>query len=322
MSAPPASTVRQQRTGLCIDVACCHAHLQLVCYRNPAFLQASSFTHFGSTTIILVNFVRYTCGGCCFGSCALPKLHRKLLASMASVNSASPVTNGLPDEVITCLQNARFLHLSTCANNVPHIALMNYTYLPSSPYSSHPTIIMTTPPSSRKTHNLESNPLVSVLVHDWVSHRPPTLNQPGRSPSPSRPNPRFGPLAELLLGINSASLSDKSTQINGIAQIVPSGSEEEAWYRAQHLANNTFESTDAMNANSPLEGGLWGGGGAASHGHDETAEGDGGTKCYVEGEEVRVVVVKIRDGRTTDWKGQVRDWVVGQDAPASLTNGI
>jgi hypothetical protein len=40
---------------------------------------------------------------------------------------------------------------------------MNYTYLPSTPYSPHPTIIMTTPPSSQKTHNLVSNPLVSLL---------------------------------------------------------------------------------------------------------------------------------------------------------------
>lgn len=181
---------------------------------------------------------------------------------------------------------------------------------------------MTTPPSSRKTHNLESNPLVSLLVHDWVSHRPPTLSQQGRSPSPSRLNPRSGSLAELLLGINTASLSRISTTINGVAQIVPSGSEEEAWYKAQHLANNTFEPSDAMYSNPDVTGGLWGGGGLANQLQSDTAEGDGGTRCYVEGEEVRVVVVQIRDGRIADWKGQVRDWVVEQDAQASLTNGV
>ncbi|KAF2440555.1 hypothetical protein P171DRAFT_103081 [Karstenula rhodostoma CBS 690.94] len=149
-------------------------------------------------------------------------------------------SNGLPDEVTVCLQNARFLHLATSADNVPHISLMNYTYLPSTPYSPHPTIIMTTPPSSQKTHNLESNPLVSLLVHDWVSHRPPTLDARNRSPSPARRNPRSGSLAELLLGMNTASLSRISTTINGLAAIIPSGSDEEAWYKAQHLANNTF----------------------------------------------------------------------------------
>lgn len=43
---------------------------------------------------------------------------------------------------------------------------MNYTYLPSSPYSSAPVIIMTTNPSSRKTTNITTNPNVSLLVHD------------------------------------------------------------------------------------------------------------------------------------------------------------
>ncbi|OCL07587.1 hypothetical protein AOQ84DRAFT_294802, partial [Glonium stellatum] len=85
----------------------------------------------------------------------------------SSANPTSPeVSTTLPPEVITCLQNARFLHLATSSNNTPHISLMNYTYLPSSPYTRTPAIIMTTPPTSHKTHNLASNPLVSLLVHD------------------------------------------------------------------------------------------------------------------------------------------------------------
>ncbi|KAF2691504.1 hypothetical protein K458DRAFT_286284 [Lentithecium fluviatile CBS 122367] len=241
---------------------------------------------------------------------------------MASADPAARPATSLPDEVVTCLQNARFLHLATSLHNVPHISLMNYTYLPSTPYSAYPTIIMTTPPSSRKTLNLESNPLVSLLVHDWVSHRPPTLGQPGRSPSPSRPNPRSGSLAELLLGMNTASLSRISTTINGLARIVPSGSEEEAWCKAQHLANNTFGPTEDSYSSSPTGGGLWGGGGLERHAEDDAQEGDGGTKCYVEGEEVRVVVVRIRDGRIADWKGAVRDWVVEEEGGAAIVNGI
>ena len=46
---------------------------------------------------------------------------------------------------------------------------MNYTYLPSSPYSNYPVIIMTTNPASRKTINLVANPNVSLLVHDCTS---------------------------------------------------------------------------------------------------------------------------------------------------------
>lgn len=198
---------------------------------------------------------------------------------------------------------------------------MNYTYLPSTPYSPSPVIIMTTPPASRKTHNLESNSLVSLLVHDWISHRPPTLNQPGRSPSPARQAPRSGSLAELLLGMNTASLSRISTTINGIAEILPSGSEQETWCKAQHLANNTFgPSSEDDYSTSPTGGGLWGGGGlnAEVGAEGDVGEGDGGTKCYVEGKEVRVVVVKIRDGRIADWKGHVRDWVLVEHVEGSI----
>ncbi|KAF2105210.1 hypothetical protein BDV96DRAFT_592893 [Lophiotrema nucula] len=241
-------------------------------------------------------------------------------------STTSPAPNALPEEVITCLQNARFLHLATCAHNTPHISLMNYTYLPSSPYAAAPTIVMTTPPASRKTRNLVANPRVSLLVHDWVSHRPPTLAQPrARSPSPSppaarRPGPRAGSLAELLLGMNTASLSRISTTINGDAQIVAHGSEQESWYKAQHLANNTFgpaEEEEDSYASSPVGGGLWGplGGG------DDTREGDGG-KCYVAGDEVRVVVVTITDGRIADWQGQVRDWALGAGGASGLVNGV
>ncbi|KAJ4983496.1 Pyridoxamine 5'-phosphate oxidase-like protein [Stagonosporopsis vannaccii] len=235
----------------------------------------------------------------------------------------SAISGGLPDEVVTCLQNARFLHLATCSDNVPHVSLMNYTYLPNTPYSLSPIIIMTTPSSSRKTDNLESNARVSLLVHDWISHRPPTLSQQGRSPSPSASGPRSGSLAELLLGMNTASLSRISTTINGIAEIVPSGSEEERWYRAQHLANNTFGPTDENTySSSPGDGGLWGGGGLTRRVSQERdiQEGDGGTRCYVEGDEVKVVVVKIKDGRIADWKGQVRDWAVDSSMTA-LVNG-
>lgn len=186
---------------------------------------------------------------------------------------------------------------------------------------------MTTPASSRKTQNLESNALVSLLVHDWISHRPPTLGQPGRSPSPARPAPRSGSLAELLLGINTASLSRISTTINGVAQFVPFGSEEEIWYKSQHLANNTFgPSAEEHYSGSTVEPGLWGGGGISSEGNrGNEEEGDevSGTKCYVDGAEIRVVVVRVTGGRIADWKGQVRDWTVTSGLPTApvLVNG-
>jgi hypothetical protein len=111
--------------------------------------------------------------------------------------------------------------------------------------------------------------------------------------------------------MNTASLSSISTTINGDAEIVPSGSEQEVWYKSQHLANNTFGPSGEENySSSPTGGGLWGviGNDSGTGETEELGEGDGGTKCYVEGKEVRVVVVRIRDGRIADWKGHVRDW--------------
>ncbi|KAL2075950.1 hypothetical protein VTL71DRAFT_893 [Oculimacula yallundae] len=208
------------------------------------------------------------------------------------------VTDCLPSEVVQCLKNARFLHLATCTNDFPHVSLMNYTYLPTSQYSTSPTIIMTTNPSSKKTLNLVSNPNVSLLVHDWVSHRPPTTsNRRGssdtRTGSPP-PEASRSSLASLLLNLNTSAMSSISATINGVAKVVDRGTEEEKFYKEMHLENNTFEG----GAEGEGQSNFWG----------ETQ--DGGREMYIEGEEVRVVVVRITDGRVSDWKGGVRDWTL------------
>ncbi|KAK2629773.1 hypothetical protein QTJ16_000593 [Diplocarpon rosae] len=225
------------------------------------------------------------------------------------------VSNCLPTEVVQCLKNARFLHLATCTNLFPHVSLMNYTYLPSTPYSGSPTIIMTTNPSSKKTLNLVSNPNVSLLVHDWVSHRPPTTNRRGsgvdRAGSPPSEASRSS-LASLLLNLNTSAMSSISATINGEARLVERGTEEEKYYKEMHLENNTFTEGEE-------------GQGAPGSGGEMQ---DGGREKYIEGEEVRVVVVRITDGRVSDWKGDVRGWsLVGGEgnhiaAPGGLTNGV
>ncbi|PQE31786.1 pyridoxamine 5 -phosphate oxidase protein [Rutstroemia sp. NJR-2017a WRK4] len=205
------------------------------------------------------------------------------------------VSDSLPSEVVQCLQNARFLcrkhanaqqqlHLATCTSNHPHVSLMNYTYLPSTPWSPHPTIVMTTNPSSKKTQNLLANPHVSLLVHDWVSHRPPTSN---RATSPPRQSGTRSSLAEILIGLNTSAISSISATINGEARIVEQGGEEELWLRGKHLENCVFMAEEG----------------------EERGEGDGG-RVFVEGEEVNVVSVRVGDGRVSDWKGGVRDWVL------------
>ncbi|KAI1408268.1 hypothetical protein F5Y13DRAFT_194547 [Hypoxylon sp. FL1857] len=216
------------------------------------------------------------------------------------------VVSSLPPEVVQCLENARFLHLATCIDNQPHVSLMNYTYIPSSQYSSAPVIVMTTNPSSKKTNNLVVNPNVSLLVHDWVSHRPPTQ---GRRMSGGSPGPEHrSSLASLLLNLNTSAISSISATINGTAELVARGSDEEKFYRSQHLENNTFDS----------EGGIpFNGGGPA-----QATQEDGGRECFIAGEEVRVILVHIKDIRTSDWKGGVKDFVLVPEGGEANVNGV
>ncbi|KAH7037167.1 uncharacterized protein B0I36DRAFT_261683 [Microdochium trichocladiopsis] len=204
------------------------------------------------------------------------------------------VVTTLPPEVVQCLENARFLHLATCVNNQPHVSLMNYTYIPSSQYSSRPVIVMTSNPSSKKTNNMIENPNVSLLVHDC------------RRPSGGSPGPEFrSSLASLLINLNTSAVSSISATMNGTAQLLDHGSDEEKYYREEHLENNTFDSEGTAGFNSLASGG-----------------DDGGREHFVAGEEVRVIVVHIKDIRTSDWKGGVRDWVIETEETVPRVNGI
>lgn len=105
-----------------------------------------------------------------------------------------------------------------------------------------------------------------------------------------------------------------SATINGQASVLEQGSDEEKWCKAQHLANNTFEEPGESGAvqsflsTSP--------GGAA-------ISGDGGRERFIEDEDVRVVVVRIKEGRIADWKGRVRDWILDSpdDREVTMVNG-
>ncbi|KAJ9658174.1 hypothetical protein H2198_003879 [Neophaeococcomyces mojaviensis] len=248
-------------------------------------------------------------------------------------NSLSLTTNHhtsttLPPEVVQCLRNARYLHLATIARPIsasdppsPHVSLMNYTFL--SNYNNEgPVILMTTNAQSLKTQNLRHNPRVSILVHEWSSHRPPTASMPDPSASARSGSPPAVPtrssLASLLLNLNTSALSSISTTISGEARFLEAGSEEEKWCKEAHLQNNTFEGQLSTEAVFFASGGYSG----AVQQPSESASG------YIEGNDVRVVLVPIKTGRISDFKGGVRDWklVSEQDertgiSGASLTSG-
>ncbi|KAI7359893.1 hypothetical protein KC354_g9133 [Hortaea werneckii] len=270
-----------------------------------------------------------------------------------SASSNPIVSDTLPDEVITCLQNSRFLHLATALNNRPHVSLMNYTYLPTHPFVSHPTqlplagplIIMTSNPASKKTLNLLQNHNVSLLVHDWVSSRPPHLTGTGeqeRSPTGGAGGGgggRASSLANMLMQMNSAAVSSISATMNGEAMVLEAGTDEERWCREQHLLNNTFDEAGSGGGGRSGEG-LGGGAAGMGNGRDngrqaggeggavlstspsQPRSGDGGRSSYIEDQDVRVVVVRIRDGRISDWKGGVKDFVLSHAGDADAADAI
>lgn len=239
--------------------------------------------------------------------------HNPPLNYEASATTTHPIVSStLPSEVSQCLKNARFLHLATIsaaqsAQPTPYVSLMNYTFLPS--YNEHgPVIIMTTNAQSIKAQNLMHNQKVSLLVHDWVSHRPPTTTSVvgERSGSPPAAATRSS-LASLLLNMNTSALSSVSTTIAGEARFLEQGSEEEKWCKETHLANNTFGDQTRE------EAGFF---------RTQPPQNEGNSSCYIAGDDVRVVIVPVREGRTADWKGGVKDWIVVDEETSPVTANL
>jgi hypothetical protein len=110
----------------------------------------------------------------------------------------------------------------------------------------------------------------------------------------------------LLANLNTSALSSISATINGKAVLVERGTAEEEYLKDRHLENNTFEGGEEDDVLGMRRG---------------SVTGDGGRMCFIEGEEVRVVVVKITDGRIADWKGAVSDWTL-RSSEAQMVNGV
>lgn len=186
---------------------------------------------------------------------------------------------------------------------------MSYTYLPSTPFDPNPTIIMTTNPSSRKTNHLLTNPRVSLLVHDWVSHRPPVRTSPTDRDGSPPPAATRSSLASLLLNLNTSALSSISTTITGSARFLEVGSAEEGWCKERHLENNTFEEEEMGLA------------GLQQQQQQPEVPGHRRPSITVD-EDARVVTVRVTEGRIADWKGGVRDWSVITEQNSGLVNGV
>jgi len=129
-----------------------------------------------------------------------------------------------------------------------------------------------------------------------------------------------------LLNLNTSALSSISTTIDGEAEFLERGGEEERWLKEKHLANNTFGDEDGMGEDGMQQQSLFGtspneGRGIGLSRVESNGEGEGGRGCFIEGEDVRVVVVRVREGRIADWKGGVKDWAVVEADDGSTSAG-
>lgn len=154
----------------------------------------------------------------------------------------------LPQSVISLLESGKFVHLGTAdTKGLPDVALMNYYYLPShelySPKSidnetgpvdpsqsrEHTYIILATGKNSVKYKNIEQNPNVSLLFHDWTTAK----NLFKRNEVQEDKSNLFKMLQEL----NQSELSQVSATLSGNAKIL-SNEDELDYYKTKLLKEN------------------------------------------------------------------------------------
>lgn len=140
--------------------------------------------------------------------------------------------NSLPQDIVDCLKNAKYLHLGTCAENYPHVSLMNYIYIPAGEGSQYTSklnedcVVMLCSRRTKKFFNITMNPKVSLLVHDWSTRQQAT---------------NATDLTALLSSLNAASLSKHSITLNGNAEVLDGPAEQ--FFKQKMLESASGEET-------------------------------------------------------------------------------
>ncbi|SCU91140.1 LAMI_0E04874g1_1 [Lachancea mirantina] len=164
----------------------------------------------------------------------------------------------LPEHVLSLLKTSKYLHLATCSKPecIPSVSLMNYTYIPPHKvYNSHDEtaeeyqkeehyIILGTQKDTAKYANIQQNPEVSVLIHDWVTAKKLSLRKNSQSNTPT-PEPTGiqnadhpSRLLNLLQELNQSELSQMSATLRGYAESIDPTSQESKYYEAELLKTN------------------------------------------------------------------------------------
>ncbi|GME83070.1 hypothetical protein B5S28_g2907 [[Candida] boidinii] len=156
------------------------------------------------------------------------------------LNSEGP----LPENVLTLIKSSKFLHLGTSKDNIPHVSLMNYTFVPSekvfnsseSSSTSAPLIVVTTHKKTQKYENINSNSNVSVLIHDWISAA--SNDDEKSSELINNEEDCKSNILKLLQNINQNEISSLSVTLSGSAKILNEDNEERLYYKNLHLNKN------------------------------------------------------------------------------------
>lgn len=164
-----------------------------------------------------------------------------------------------PEHLRSLMKTSKYVHLATCSTDcIPSVSLMNYTYVPchenfNPAEDKNDYIIFTAFKNSEKYLNIEKNPYVSLLFHDWVkannlSVRKASISQTNtpvneQNSSEDLPPPMESTasgksrLLNLLQELNQAELNQMSANIRGHATILDKDSDESKFYK--HILHKT-----------------------------------------------------------------------------------
>lgn len=149
-------------------------------------------------------------------------------------------SSSLPQHVINLLKSTKYVHLATCKDNIPHVSLMNYTFLQNKE-DTEDIIIITTPKCTTKYDYMKHNPNVSLLVHDWMSTQA-TVDEQGEGT-----NKRRNSLYEFLTNLNKCEISRISVMMYGIAEEILPLSNEYSFLKSLHLNNASLDENSIKN---------------------------------------------------------------------------
>ena len=177
------------------------------------------------------------------------------------------MTDGpLTPSITNLLSHSSLLHLATCSDNIPHVSLMNYTFIEPNEEDSSSNIallknsrnlvLVATPKNTQKYENLQKNGKCSILVHDWVANG----NQVNENS-----------VLKLLYSINQSEVGDMSVMLDGhvVKFLLDSTSEEYEFFKNLHLKKNPV------------------------------------AKAFIEGDNVALILIQIDESKVSDSNNKV-----------------